>query len=80
MLGLAGETATEDSYFQLTFDPAAQMKGGDNLFAEDLQAMAVSQFELKYGNKTDSKDVLTPTNDGALYASLYPASSKKNRR
>ena len=79
MLGMAGKTATEDSYFQLTFDPEATMNGGENKLAVDLQAMAVSQFELAYHEEASSDNVKTPsrTYGSAFYASFYPKTSKK---
>ncbi|MCF2657575.1 hypothetical protein JQM83_00015 [Parabacteroides distasonis] len=53
MLGKAGETATADNFFQLSFNPAATVKGEDNLWTQDLQAVAVEQYALEYGKKAD---------------------------
>ena len=84
MLGAAGEEATKDSYFQLSFNPTATVQGEDNLWAKDLQATSVQQFELTYGQNNDAVNQLqkgttfdgSETAGAAVYASLYPTSSK----
>lgn len=74
LLGKAGTTATRNSFFSLGFSPAATVNGERNIWADDLQAVAVKQFELKWG-ENDSKDYTTAAVEDE-YASLYPATSK----
>lgn len=61
---VAGDQATADSYFKLNFNPAATMLGQSNLFTQDLQAVAVDQYEIEYGTENG---VVADT-----YASFYP--------
>ncbi len=61
---VAGDEATADSYFNLSFNPAATMSGDPNLFAQDLQAVAVDQYEIAYGTEN--------TVAADAYASFYP--------
>lgn len=74
LLGKAGNTATKNSFFSLGFSPAATVNGERNIWADDLQAVAVDQFELKWGEDASGKfsDVAI---DDALFASLYPATN-----
>ena len=74
LLGKAGTTATRNSFFSLGFSPAATVNGERNIWTDDLQAVAVKQFELKWG-ENDSKDYTTAAVEDE-YASLYPATDK----
>lgn len=61
---IEGDEATADSYFKLNFTPAATMLGNPNLFTQDLQAVAVDQYEIQYGTEN--------TVVADAYASFYP--------
>lgn len=61
---VAGDEATAESYFKLNFNPAATMLGNPNLFTQDLQAVAVDQYEIDYGTEN--------TVVADAYASFYP--------
>ena len=56
MLGKAGDKATQNNYFQLSFAPTATTNGKDNIWGYDLQAVAVEQFDVLYGQ--DASKVL----------------------
>ncbi|MCD8136355.1 MAG: hypothetical protein LUH01_10580 [Parabacteroides gordonii] len=83
LLGKAGTTATKNSFFSLGFSPAATVNGERNIWADDLQAVAVDQAELIYG-QDPAKANWMAAGDGDLngadpgvindteYASLYP--------
>ena len=62
MLGAAGVDATADSYFSFNFNPTATVMGKDNLWAQDLQATAVQQYEVKY---KEEQKVYININDNA---------------
>lgn len=74
LLGKAGTDATRNSFFSLGFSPAATVNGERNIWADDLQAVAVKQFELEWGETANKKydDVKVE----AEFASLYPATNK----
>ena len=55
MLGAAGDEPTADSFFSFKFDPTATVMGKDNLWTQDLQATAVQQYEVKYGEEQKVK-------------------------
>lgn len=87
MLGKAGATATKDNFFSLNFNPAATVNGERNIWADDLQAVAVEQFELAYGQDPEKANWMVE-GDGDLngadpgivkagYASLYPSTDVK---
>lgn len=71
MLGKAGVTATKDNFFSLGFAPVATVNGERNIWADDLQAVAVEQFELKWGEDASKK--FTDVKVADAFASLYPA-------
>lgn len=87
MLGKAGITATKDNFFSLGFAPVATVNGERNIWADDLQAVAVEQFELNYGQDAETANWMV-TGDGDLngadpgivkdeFASLYPSTNVK---
>lgn len=87
MLGKAGETATKDNFFSLGFAPVATVNGERNIWADDLQAVAVEQFELNYGQDPETANWMVATdadlngaNPGIVkdgFASLYPSTYVK---
>lgn len=89
MLGKAGVTATKDNFFSLGFAPVATVNGERNIWADDLQAVAVEQFELNYGQDAETANWMV-TGDGDLdgadpgivkdeFASLYPSTNVKSK-
>ncbi|MCF2658381.1 hypothetical protein JQM83_04150 [Parabacteroides distasonis] len=74
MLGAAGVDATADSYFSFNFNPTATVMGEDNLWTQDLQAVAVDQYEVKWETKADANGSVVRD----AYASLYPLRLKKS--
>lgn len=87
MLGKAGAKATKDNFFSLGFAPVATVNGERNIWADDLQAVAVEQFELNYGQDAETANWMV-TGDGDLngadpgivkdeFASLYPSTNVK---
>lgn len=85
MLGKAGSKATKDNFFSLGFAPVATVNGERNIWADDLQAVAVEQFELNYGQDAETANWmvtgdtdLNGANPGIVkdgFASLYPSTN-----